>query len=284
MYSVPSPQVENEEEELRRFPREKFEETCFRALGLIDRNREYLESHLQRSGGDAKALQALEDVAVASNRLERTLAEMMALLRCLQGQAEPALRQIDLRGLLDELCAGREEIRRCIGVELTLDCGELETCYVLADRTYLEQICLHLLSNALRACRPGGHVAATLRPEGTGWRLSIADDGCGLPDERPEEQRENHRCFLGGAQGGLLLCGEYCRLMGWTLTLTGRPEGGAEAVVRISDCIQSERPSGQIQLRSEDVWEQAQLRCRLRRLISRELHTVPGLENAKLET
>lgn len=58
-------------------------------------------------------------------------------------------------------------------------------------------------------------------------RLTIEDDGCGLPEG--EGWLENRRRFLGGAQAGLLLCRRYCRQLGWELALLPRTPQGVRA-------------------------------------------------------
>ena len=51
-----------------------------------------------------------------------------------------------------------------LGVELTLDYGGWTACRIMADRSDAELLCLHLLSNALRACSAGRQSAADAAP------------------------------------------------------------------------------------------------------------------------
>lgn len=282
MSSLPNPYTAASEVLWEDFPRKQFSEECFRALNLIDRNREYLESLSQANGEEERAAQALSDIAVASGRLERILTDMMALIRCIQGNEPPIWELVDLCALLRGLCAGQEQIRRAIGVTLTLEC-DADGCCVYGDRGFLEQICLHLLSNALRACREGGHVWVVLEPgrsQDDCSVLRVLDDGCGLPDEERDNLRENRTHFLGGTQSGLLLCREYCRLLGWELELNARPEGGTEAVVKM---LPGKHPLGSTILRSENTWDKLQQEYRLQRLVARELNCIPGLETVDFE-
>lgn len=120
-------------------------------------------------------------------------------------------------------------IRAQLGVEIHLDYGGWTSCCALADRSDAELLCLHLLSNALRASREGGSVNIALRRTQTAWLLTFTDDGCGLPGEDAQAALENRRSFLGGAQLGLLLCQECCRRMGWSLQLEPAPEKGHQS-------------------------------------------------------
>lgn len=91
-----------------------------------------------------------------------------------------------------------------------------------------EQLLLHLISNALRACDAGGRVWVSLKQKKNGVVLRVEDNGCGLMEEDPIE---NNRRFLSGAKLGLRICKLICRRAGWKLTLTARPGGGTRAQV-----------------------------------------------------
>lgn len=227
----------HEADVLPQFPQEGFEEVCFRALGLIESNREYLAQRLKRYGACEAEAQSLEDIRAADLWLERTLGEMMDLLACLRGTAQPENTAFDLCALAQELAASAHAACAKRGVRLKkagLLCGEETLCPVFTDEGMAMQLGLQLLSNALRACGRGGHITLSLRAEADAFVLTVTDDGCGLPDAQNEAAaRENHRRFLGGAHGGLLLCREYCRLLGWEFSLGSAPAGGAEAAVRI---------------------------------------------------
>jgi len=203
------------------FPQKQLETAFLHSLRLLEQNREYLQMHLQPLK-DARTAQALEDMEQEAARLERTFRELMEL----SAPEEPVQkRPVDLCRLLAQLEGLRGEIDAQSSTKLTVDCGGLEQCLVWGDREMAEQICFHLLSNALRAAAPGGNIQVCLRQTVQDIRLTIEDDGCGLPEG--EGWLENRRRFLGGAQAGLLLCRRYCRQLGWELALLPRtPQGG----------------------------------------------------------
>ena len=212
--------------------RKRVEEVCFRSLALIGRNCEYLEQHFDRTGADASTRQAVADIDTAAIQLDRTLSEAITLLEFLHEDTKPQLYPIDLCELLQQVAAQSDMIRAQLGVDIRLDYGGCTACCVMADRRDAELLCLHLLSNALRACGAGGKVQLTLRRCESFWKLTVLDDGCGLPTG--ENWMENRRRFLGGVQAGLLLCRRYCAHMGWVLSLTPRDAGsGTRAEVRI---------------------------------------------------
>ena len=219
--------------------RKRVEEVCFRSLALIGRNCEYLEQHFDRTGADASTRQAVADIDTAAIQLDRTLSEAITLLEFLREDTKPQLYPIDLCELLQQVAAQSDMIRAQLGVDIRLDYGGCTACCVMADRRDAELLCLHLLSNALRASREGGSVCIALRRTESDWQLTVTDDGCGLPGEDAQAALENRRSFLGGAQLGLLLCRECCRRMDWSLQLEPAPEKGTQAVVCAFRCTRA---------------------------------------------
>ena len=143
--------------------RKRVEEVCFRSLALIGRNCEYLEQHFDRTGADESTRQAVADIDTAAIQLDRTLSEAITLLEFLHEDTKPQLYPIDLCELLQQVAAQSDMIRAQLGVDIRLDYGGCTACCVMADRRDAELLCLHLLSNALRASREGGSVCIALR-------------------------------------------------------------------------------------------------------------------------
>lgn len=205
------------------FPQKQLEAAFLHSLRLMDQNREYLQMHLQPAA-DARVMQALADMELESARLERTFRELVELSA---PETELQKRPVDLCQLLGQLARMEEEIKAQSGTALQVDCGGLKQCLVWGDREKAEQICFHLLSNALYATAPGGSIRIRLRRTEQDITLFVEDDGCGLPEG--ENWLENRRRFLGGAQAGLLLCRRYCRELGWELALLPRRPKGVRA-------------------------------------------------------
>lgn len=168
-------------------PQKDVEQACFHALGLVGRNCEYLEQHLARVGADEQTRQAVNDISAAAARLDRTMNEVMTLLDFLRAEEPPQLSPLDLCQMLQQIAAQADMVQEQLDVELTLDYGGLTSCRVMGDCSDAELLCLHLLSNALRACGTGGKVQLTLRRCENFWKLTVLDDGCGLPETSIEQ-------------------------------------------------------------------------------------------------
>lgn len=263
-------------------PQKDVEQACFHALGLVGRNCEYLEQHLARVGADEQTRQAVNDISAAAARLDRTMNEVMTLLDFLRAEEPPQLSPLDLCQMLQQIAAQADMVQEQLDVELTLDYGGLTSCRVMADCSDAELLCLHLLSNALRACGTGGKVQLTLRRCESFWQLTVLDNGCGLPETSREAWLENRRCFLGGAGLGLLLCRECCRRMGWGLRVERAPEKGTQAVVTIPLCTDRiTEPTVELHT-GGDTAQAQQHQYQLRNMLVRELRTMPergGMED-----
>ena len=266
---------ENTNDVLLAIPQKDVEQACFHALGLVGRNCEYLEQHLARVGADEQTRQAVNDISAAAARLDRTMNEVMTLLDFLRAEEPPQLSPLDLCQMLQQIAAQADMVQEQLDVELTLDYGGLTSCRVMGDCSDAELLCLHLLSNALRACGTGGKVQLTLRRCENFWKLTVLDDGCGLPETSREAWLENRRCFLGGAGLGLLLCRECCRRMGWGLRVERAPEKGTQAVVTIPLCTDRiTEPTVELHT-GGDTAQAQQHQYQLRNMLVRELRTMP---------
>ena len=58
---------------------------------------------------------------------------------------------------------------------------------VLVDRSHLERVMHHLIGNAVKFSRPGGHVSVRLGADDDRVVLSVADTGIGIPAEEQEQ-------------------------------------------------------------------------------------------------
>lgn len=146
--------------------REEFGDVCFHALGIIDQNREYLQMHLLASA-DLPTRQALSDIQIESARLDRTVRNAITLYQ-LENEELSELQPLDLCSLLEKAGRLAPDIQRSLEIALTTESGGIEHCTVMGVPDEAEQLLLHLISNALRACDAGGRVWVSLKQKKTG--------------------------------------------------------------------------------------------------------------------
>ena len=253
-------------------PQGEFEDVCFHALGIIDQNREYLQMHLLASA-DLPTRQALSDIQIESARVSRTVHNAMLLYRLENG--EPCeLQPFDVSELLEKAERMAPDIEKSLEIQLMTEREGVGHCVVMGAPDEAEQLLLHLISNALCACDPGGRVWVSLKQKKTGVVLRVEDDGCGLPESSREAWIENRRCFLGSAKVGLLLCHECCRRMGWGLRVESAPEKRTQAVVTIPLCTDRSAEYTP-ELHSDTELQKSNRQYQLRAMLVRELRTMP---------
>jgi signal transduction histidine kinase len=71
------------------------------------------------------------------------------------------------------------------GVRVTVDVGDPELV-VVGDRGRIIQVCLNLLTNAVKATAPGGLVALTVEEADDVVRIRVHDSGVGIPADKLE--------------------------------------------------------------------------------------------------
>ena len=106
------------------------------------------------------------------------------------------------------------------------------------DEQLLGMALSNLLENAVKYSPPGSTVTATLRGDGDGAVLAVADQGQGVPDdERDRIFEKYYRCAgtsrVPGAGLGLYLTRRIVTAHGGTVGVKNRPEGGALFTVRL---------------------------------------------------
>ncbi len=154
------------------------------------------------------------------------VAEHEAATACETGIAlEPALRRA---------LAEREPIARMQGVTLA---GELSTpTHVRAETTRLIRILTNLVDNALRHAPRGGHVTVSTRPDGAAVRITVDDDGPGVPLELiPQLFQKLARDPRGGTGLGLYFCRITVEQWGGAIGYEARPGGGARFWFRLTE-------------------------------------------------
>ena len=127
--------------------------------------------------------------------------------------------------------------------DAALDCNAPAGATVRADRVLLADLLRNLVLNALHAEPKDGTVHLTCAEAGGQWRLTVRDNGCGIPAgalphlTEPFYRVDKARARANGGSGvGLALCAEIAAAFGTKLEFESTPgEGTAVAI-----CLQKE--------------------------------------------
>jgi two-component system phosphate regulon sensor histidine kinase PhoR len=145
--------------------------------------RGYLETLLDdphQSPGELRRI--LEIMERHSNRLNALVEDVLSLARLESAGMELNRSQVDLRELLHSIM--RDWEKRFAAKELKSHLnfpGNLPP--VDADETRLQELIYNLLDNAVKYSKPGGTVFLRAEPNSAVVRISVADEGAGIPRE-----------------------------------------------------------------------------------------------------
>ncbi len=166
--------------------------------------------------------------------------EILDLTRIESGRYELHEEPVRLADITDE-CHRLLKLRaEGKGIDITEE-GEPDLPVVWADQRALRQICLNLMSNALKFTPKGGHITLGVgaMPDG-GQYLCVRDTGPGIPaDEIPKVLQAfgqgtlAHQTAEGGAGLGLTIVQNLIELHGGSLSLTSELRKGTEAKIML---------------------------------------------------
>ncbi len=134
----------------------------------------------------------LQIVVGETERLSRLINEVLDLSRMERGWSGRGLEDVDLVTVARDAAAATGQLFAEREVNLEVDVPA-EARMVKGDRDRLIQLVINLLSNAIKFCEPGnGNVLLTIAEADGNLRLSVGDDGPGIP---PAEQERTFEKF-----------------------------------------------------------------------------------------
>jgi signal transduction histidine kinase len=129
------------------------------------------------SCGDDESLTSIESEV---DRLTRLVGDLLLLAQAESGKIPMAHRVVELDTLLLEVMGQMNVLARD---RLTLRLGEIDQVLVCGDRDRLKQVLVNLLGNAINYTPKGGTVLVGLGKAQNQARLTISDNGPGIPPE-----------------------------------------------------------------------------------------------------
>jgi len=167
-----------------------------------------------------------------SERLTRLIDQILDLAKMESGQMDWALANVDSRPIIEEAVGTMSALmhERGVGLKVDLPAG---MPMIKADHDQLVQVLVNLLSNAVKFCRhPGGHVGVTARVRDGQLRISVTDNGEGVPDEKKAVVFEKFHQFNQGTDKmprgtglGLAICRQIITFLGGEIWVDDNPAG-----------------------------------------------------------
>lgn len=138
------------------------------------------QAHVLAHADTPEARQRAEGVMVQMLQRASHLSQQLLDLALLDDDAGPARAQaVDLVPLLEQALAGASDTAVARGLELSLDAPD--SAPAVLPLAAWQSVLHNLLDNALRYVPAGGRIEVSLRQDGGGLVLRVADDGPGLP-------------------------------------------------------------------------------------------------------
>lgn len=201
--------------------------------------RSQVDVGLSRPREPAYYARVLTSVREESERLGRLTESLLLLARADTGQPL-AFAEVDIEELVAEVGARFAPRARERAIQLEVMLGH--TNAVRGDATWLTQLLLNLLDNALRHTPPGGRVTLTLEPVPGGALLKVADSGDGIsPEHLPHLFERFYRAdqartgLAGGAGLGLAICDWVARAHGGRLEVESAVGKGTVFSLRLPE-------------------------------------------------
>src|SRR2546428_195644 len=124
----------------------------------------------------------LEVVYRQTGKLARLVDELLDVSRIQTGRIEFRYGDVDMGELANEVATRMQLTTTTHKIAVRNDSRNVVT----ADRDHLEQVLNNLVTNAIKYSPAGGSITIDVRPDDGGVRLSVTDQGIGIPEAGPE--------------------------------------------------------------------------------------------------
>ena len=183
-----------------------------------------------------RARELVPDIVTESERMLRLIDDLMVLTRLEQGRLETDHEPVLLQRVLPK--AVEIESRRWPHRSIILDLPS-DLPPIAGDQSYVEQVTLNLLSNALKYSDGGDPVEVTAQADEPMIEVRVRDHGIGVaPQEREAIFQLMYRSAGAGAHApgagvGLYVCSRLLKAMGGTISVQAADGGGTIFAIRL---------------------------------------------------
>lgn len=175
----------------------------------------------------------VKNIRAESARMNQIVERLLELAGLESRRELQSVEAVDLAALLKRVSERFQMPLAAKGLKLSQDL--VPKAEIEGERFLLESALGNLLQNAIDFSPPGGRLAWELRAESEQYRLSLRDEGPGIPDYAVTRIFERFYSLPRPATGkkssglGLSLVREVLRLHGGEVKLSNLPEGGTVA-------------------------------------------------------
>jgi PAS domain S-box-containing protein len=131
-----------------------------------------------------RQIERLSHVLRGGEHLLRLIDDVLDLSRIESGRIAVSSEPVEVAGVLSEVVHTLEPMASRASIRIVPPVIPSATPPVIADRTRLAQILMNLGSNAIKYGKPDGHVAFRTEPVASSVRITVIDDGIGIPEDQ----------------------------------------------------------------------------------------------------
>jgi signal transduction histidine kinase len=124
----------------------------------------------------------VEDVSAATRHLAGLVGDVLTFTSAESGPIDLLTEDMEIAAVLDDAARMVREQAAAAGVAIVLE-PPADGAVVVADARKVRQVLVNLLANAVRYTPPGGKVTATVKVLAAGIRVTVRDEGSGIPHE-----------------------------------------------------------------------------------------------------
>lgn len=187
-------------------------------------------------------------VLQGGEHLLRLIDDVLDLSRIEAGRIMISPEPVGVNEVLLEVQQTLEPMAQRAGIQLEVATAPHALSQVKADRTRFKQILLNFGSNAIKYGRSGGRLELTVEAVDKNLRLTVKDDGIGIPLEKQDKifqpfQRAGQEAGpIEGTGIGLSITRRLAELMGGSVGFRSQPGVGSEFWVELPLQRRTDRP------------------------------------------
>jgi PAS domain S-box-containing protein len=204
--------------------------------GIYGAAQTLLRDDVEFTADDRRTLLGI--ITTQAVRLSQITEEVLLASRIDTDQLPVGIELVDAGAVTEQAV---DTLRSHLPPEITVDLSVAPTVEpAFADRNRLQQVLVNLLDNAVKYSPNGGRVSAKVESTAEAVRISVADQGLGIP--AAEQQRVFEKFYrldtelsrAGGGTGlGLYITRELVRRMGGTVSVESEPGVGSTFTVEL---------------------------------------------------
>jgi signal transduction histidine kinase len=167
-----------------------------------------------------------------SERLKQMVEDLFELAQLEAKDTEPACEPMVIAELVQDVVQKFQLPAKQAGVDLVWE-ASTEQYFVEADFALTERVLNNLISNALAHSQAEGEIRIQIDKESSNVRVSVGDDGKGIPAEDlpyifdPFYRNKSGKSVSGHAGLGLAIAHRMVELQGGTIHAENKSSGGA---------------------------------------------------------